>query len=228
MQVHYNLLAGDDARRVRGPAAAGAARRPTSPRSTRCCCPRRWSCRAGPATTTPPLCDRATALADVKARFGERAGSTADFLYFLCGGGPVAGNTQSCTRTMLDARDDLRRRRPHAPARPLHHGSRSTRAPPRARTVLDIPVWNFDDQGAKPIDPVRLDAGDQVKVTCRHVQWLRDELPVVRGPGGALRRVGRGHHRRDVPRHAAAHPPLTAPRRSGPHLSGWVPAAPSA
>jgi hypothetical protein len=52
---------------------------------------------------------------------------------------------------------------------------------PQARTILDIPVWNFDDQGARPIDPVALEAGDQVTVTCRHVQWLRDELPAFEG-----------------------------------------------
>ena len=29
--------------------------------------------------------------------------------------------------------------------------------------------------------PYRLRAGDTVKVTCRHVQWLRDELPAFEG-----------------------------------------------
>ena len=35
--------------------------------------------------------------------------------------------------------------------------------------------------GAKPIKPVHLDPYDTVKVTCRHVQWLRDELPAFEG-----------------------------------------------
>ena len=26
---------------------------------------------------------------------------------------------------------------------------------PQARTILDIPVWDFDDQGSRPIDPIR-------------------------------------------------------------------------
>ncbi len=52
---------------------------------------------------------------------------------------------------------------------------------PRARTVLDIPVWDFDNQGARPIPAVHLDAWDQVKVTCKHVQWLRDRLPAFEG-----------------------------------------------
>ena len=52
---------------------------------------------------------------------------------------------------------------------------------PEAKTILDIPVWDFDNQGAKPIQPVHLDPADTVKVTCRHVQWLRDELPAFEG-----------------------------------------------
>jgi hypothetical protein len=52
---------------------------------------------------------------------------------------------------------------------------------PRAQTVLDIPVWDFDNQGSKPIKPVTLKVGDTVKVTCKHVQWLRDKLPAFAG-----------------------------------------------
>jgi hypothetical protein len=52
---------------------------------------------------------------------------------------------------------------------------------PGARTVLDIPVWDFDNQGAKPVTRVRLHRGDDVRVTCRHDQSLRDRLPAFRG-----------------------------------------------
>jgi protein involved in polysaccharide export with SLBB domain len=31
------------------------------------------------------------------------------------------------------------------------------------------------------VQPYRLRAGDTVKVTCRHVQWLRDRLPAFEG-----------------------------------------------
>ena len=51
----------------------------------------------------------------------------------------------------------------------------------RAETILDIPVWDFDNQAAKPVPPYRLRVGDTVKVTCRHVQWLRDQLPAFEG-----------------------------------------------
>ena len=29
---------------------------------------------------------------------------------------------------------------------------------PRAKTVLDIPIWDFDNQGSKPVKPVHLDS----------------------------------------------------------------------
>ena len=51
----------------------------------------------------------------------------------------------------------------------------------RARTILDIPVWDFDNQGTKPIEPLHLDPFDKVKVTCVHQQWLRDRLPAFQG-----------------------------------------------
>ena len=46
-----------------------------------------------------------------------------------------------------------------------------------ARTILDIPVWNFDDQRSTPTPPIHLARGDTVKVTCTHSQELRDLLP---------------------------------------------------
>jgi hypothetical protein len=52
---------------------------------------------------------------------------------------------------------------------------------PRARTILDIPMWDFDNQGSRPTPPIRLQRGDTVKVTCTHSQDLRDRLPAFAG-----------------------------------------------
>jgi hypothetical protein len=50
------------------------------------------------------------------------------------------------------------------------------------RTVLDIPVWNFDDQGSRAVTPAaKVDTGDTVTVTCTHDQGLRDRLPAFEG-----------------------------------------------
>jgi hypothetical protein len=52
----------------------------------------------------------------------------------------------------------------------------------RPRTLLHIPVWDFDDQGARPLDPpVDLDAGDTLRITCTHDATLRARLPALDG-----------------------------------------------
>ena len=51
-----------------------------------------------------------------------------------------------------------------------------------ARTLLDVPVWDFDDQGTRPLDrPARIRPGDRLRVTCTHDQELRDRLPSFEG-----------------------------------------------
>jgi hypothetical protein len=179
MQVHYNLLAGDapdvSATQLR---LARPGARLTGLGTMLLPAPVELPCR--PGHDSAPLCDRDAALADVKQRFGDRAGATADLLHFLCGTRPRPGNTQSCTRTLSEPMTI------HGVAGHMHLLGRSIRievnpGTDRARTVLDVPVWDFDNQGAVPIDPVRLDTWDTVKVTCRHVQWLRDKLPAFEG-----------------------------------------------
>ena len=178
MQVHYNLLAGTDedvsATQLR---LAPIDRRLTELRTMLLPAPVELPCR--PAHDQGALCDRDAAVADVQERFG-RAGGAADGLYFLCGGGPRPGNVQSCTRTVSEPATV------RGVAGHMHLLGRSIKVEvnpgtDRARTILDIPVWDFDNQGAKPVKPYRLAAGDTVRVTCRHVQWLRDELPAFEG-----------------------------------------------
>jgi len=178
MQVHYNLLAGREpdtsAARLRiMPASAHL-----EPLETMLLpAPVELPCRKG--HTANPLCDREKALADVRARFGAGPGSMADILHFLCG--PIkAGGTQTCDVPIREATTV------HAVAGHMHLLGRSisiTANPgtDREQVLLDIPVWDFDNQGAKPIDPVHLVPGDTVRVTCHHVQWLRDQLPSFKG-----------------------------------------------
>jgi hypothetical protein len=179
MQVHYNLLEGAaedvSATQLR---LAPASAKLTSLHTMLLPAPVELPCR--PGHTGSSLCERDAALVDVKERFGGRAGATADLLYFLCGGAPKPGQVQSCTRTLSEPMTIM------GVAGHMHLLGRSIRievnpGTDRARTVLDIPVWDFDDQGSRPIDPVALQPFDTVKVTCRHVQWLRDELPSFEG-----------------------------------------------
>jgi hypothetical protein len=172
MQVHYNLLGGSE------PDTSAAEIRLTTNPATKALetrllpAPVELPCRPG---NGGDLCDREKALADVKARFGDGPGSIANGLHLLCGGGP-AGPTQSCTREVTTP-ETIRGVAGH-----MHLLGRSIRievnpGTPRARTILDIPVWDFDNQGSRPTPPIHLERGDTIKVTCTHSQDLRDKLP---------------------------------------------------
>ncbi len=178
MQVHYNLLAGREPDR----SAAELRLMPASPKITPLVtqlfpAPVELPCR--PEHADGPLCSRAASIADVKARFGDGPGSTADLLHFICG--PIRpGPVQSCTRPVNEA-ETIRGVAGH-----MHLLGRSIRidvnpGKPDAKTILDLPIWDFDNQGSKPITPVHLKAGDTVRVTCRHTQELRDKLPAFHG-----------------------------------------------
>ncbi len=178
MQVHYNLLAGPrpDVSSAQLRLAPGTAK--LAPLETMLLpAPVELPCR--PGHDQSPLCDRTTAVADVQQRFGSDIGQTANYLHLLCGRGRV-GAVQTCDREV------------HSPvtiraaAGHMHLLGRSIKievdpGTRKARTVLDIPVWDFDNQGAKPVRPIALKAGDTVRVTCRHDQSLRDLLPSFKG-----------------------------------------------
>lgn len=178
MQVHYNLLAGQQPDTSAAQLRLAPGKRDYQALSTMLLpAPVELPCR--PKHSDGELCDRDAALADVKERFGAE-GNTADLLYFLCGGEPRAGEVQSCVRTLGEPITI------HGVAGHMHLLGRSLKievnpGTPEARTILDIPVWDFDDQGSRPIDPIHLEPFEQVKVTCRHVQWLRDRLPAFEG-----------------------------------------------
>ena len=172
MQVHYNLLAGGE------PDTSAAELRLTSDPATRALqtqllpAPVELPCRSGKGGS---LCNRDAALADVRARFGDGPGSTATGLHLLCGGGP-AGPTQSCAREITEP-ETIRGVAGH-----MHLLGRTITievnpGTSRARRILDIPVWDFDNQGSRPTAPIHLRRGDTVKVTCTHSQALRDRLP---------------------------------------------------
>ncbi|MBI2244448.1 MAG: hypothetical protein HYU55_11080 [Nocardioides sp.] len=174
MQVHYNLLQGA------APDTSGtrlrwmpASRDLTALHTYLTPAPVEMPCR--PDHDDSPLCDRDAAVADVLARFGA-AGNTNSLLHLLCGTEARASRTASCTRFVDRPMTVL------GVAGHMHMLGRSLRIEvnpdtPEARTVLDIPIWDFDDQQVHPIRPVHLDPGDTVRITCRHVQWLRDVLP---------------------------------------------------
>jgi len=184
MQVHYNLLAtggkpaGTDRSGIRLRFMDGKiGLRPLQ--TTLLPAPVELPCAAGESGA---LCDRQLAVLDVMHRFGYSAGSIVAGLNLLCNDGktPVATATQHCERA-VQAPGTV-----YAVAGHMHLLGRSITVElnpgtPRARKLLDVPVYNFHDQGARALArPVRVKPGDTYRVTCTHDATLRRQLPELR------------------------------------------------
>lgn len=178
IQVHYNLLAGTGSDRstvrLRVSEAEGSTKKALQ--TMLLPAPVELPCRGN---RTKGLCNRTVAVADLKRRFAEDP-ATADLLHLLCG--PLEpGPVQSCTRPI---REEATIR---AVAGHLHLLGRAitvdvNKGTPQAERVLDIPTWNFDDQGSIPLkEPLDVGPGDSITVTCTHDQSLRDLLPAFTG-----------------------------------------------
>lgn len=177
MQIHYNLVngTGADQSAVKLRLATDNGRYKAL-RTMLMPAPVELPCRDG---THGGLCYRDMSLSETKARFGV-VGATGDLLHLLCG--PIAaGPTQSCTRQV---------RAPmvvRAAAGHMHLLGRSItvtadKGTATEQTVLDIPSWDFDNQGSIPLaKPIELTTKDTLTVTCTHDQSLRDVLPAFQG-----------------------------------------------
>jgi hypothetical protein len=183
MQVHYNLLAVDektgdtDQSSIRLRVADGSG--PMTPLATlQVPAPIELPCTA---QENGPLCDRDAAIEDVTRRFGEDVGSTAAELVKWCSKGkPLPGPTQHCD-IPLEADTTI-----HATAGHMHLLGRSIKmelnpGTAGAKTLLDVPQYNFDDQAIRPLaSPVEVKKGDIVRVTCTHDAGLRKMLPQLK------------------------------------------------
>jgi hypothetical protein len=180
MQVHYNLLATNgragstDRSSIRLRLADGSG--PMTPLITfQLPAPVELPCTA---QESGRLCDRSAAIVDVARRFGADIGDMADELIRACGNGrPEPGSTQHCDHRAPAAGTI------YAVAGHMHLLGRSLRidinpGTAAARTVLDIPRYNFDDQAIRPLPaPVKIKQGDVIRVTCTHDAGLRSKLP---------------------------------------------------
>src|SRR2546430_3824249 len=185
MQVHYNLLAtkgkagATDQSGIRLRLANPAAG--VQPLDTQLLpAPVEVPCAAD---ESGPLCDRTAAVADVTHRFADEIGGPAASPKQRCNHdpAPVAGATHH--------RDHQARKAGtvYALAGHMHLLGRSIKVElnpgtPTAQTLLDIPIYNFDDQGMRPLaKPVTVKPGDTYRVTCTHDVSLRKQLPQLHG-----------------------------------------------
>ncbi|BBH67515.1 hypothetical protein ACTI_42000 [Actinoplanes sp. OR16] len=177
MQVHYNLLntAGSDQSGMKMRLApAGAGLKPLETALAQA--PIELPCEPG---GTGPLCDREAAVADVGQRFGPESAELVSQLNQFCNAGkkPKAGPTQHCDQPVGQAGTI------YMAAGHMHLLGRSIKVElnpgtPEARTVLDVPAYDFDNQALVPLkEPIPVAADDVVRVTCTHDAGLRRKLP---------------------------------------------------
>jgi hypothetical protein len=182
MQVHYNLLGVDAAARPADQSGirmriADGARKPLQ--TALAMAPIELPCEPG---GSGPLCDRAAAVADVAKRFGEDSAGTVEGLNQMCNGGaaPAPGDTQHCDQPIREPGTI------YLAAGHMHLLGRSIKVElnpgtAKARTVLDVPQYDFDDQALVPLpEPIAVGAGDTIRVTCTHDATLRKQLPQLR------------------------------------------------
>jgi hypothetical protein len=184
MQVHYNLLGVTD--------GAGASdrsgiqmriadgRAPLRPLETALvAAPIELPCEPG---ATGPLCERDAAVADVAKRFGADSVEMVAGLNQMCnrGAAPAPGTTQHCDHPVTEPGTI------YLAAGHMHLLGRAIKVElnpgtPKARTVIDVPRYDFDNQALVPLpEPIAVGAGDTVRVTCTHDATLRRQLPQLR------------------------------------------------
>ena len=181
MQVHYNLLVGD--RPVRN-----SLRLRLVPLSTPLqplhldlmLAPPNIPCPSG---VTGPLCNRVASLADEGSRFGQTAVDEVNGIEGLCGedpSDPPVGDTATCLSGISQSGYIVRvQAHMHllgeAFSMVLNPGT------PEARTVLHVPDYDFHDQRSYNLStPIRVTAGESVRVTCTYDPTLAEELPILR------------------------------------------------
>ena len=169
MQVHYNLLNGrapDRSQAILTVAPASARLEPM--RTMLLPAPVELACAQG---EQGPLCSRNEALQELTRKYGPEAGFVPAGLLILCRGNaanPRPGAVSTCDRRLTQATTI------HVAAGHMHLLGASIKlelnpGTPRARVLLDIPRWSFHWQNAYTLRrAVEAQAGDVVRVTCRH------------------------------------------------------------
>jgi hypothetical protein len=181
MQVHYNLLEGDNPERPRLVLRTVPANANLTPLHLDLLpAPPDIPCPAG---ITGPLCNRAASLVDVGQRFGQSAVEFDNFLERFCRGAssavdPPGGATTSCTWPAPTG--TIVRLTAHMHL--LGQGMKFVLDPgtPNAKTLLNITNYNFDYQRSYEITPITTKRGDTIQVTCTYNPALRQELPQLR------------------------------------------------
>lgn len=183
LQVHYNLLAAGDRAvkrdqsriRIKAIPARGANVKELStelfPAPVELACPK---------GVQGPLCDRRQSLIDLAARTSPASALESAGINIICGQDPfkpIASQTSTCVKVATSDYTII------AAAAHMHLLGRSLKmilnpGEPTERLILDSQSYNFDDQSATLLKtPIKVVAGDKIKVECTFDPTLRQSLP---------------------------------------------------
>jgi len=179
-QVHYNLLVGDK------PVTNGLMLH-TVPKSTPLLpmqsqyliAPPNIPCPAG---VTGPLCNYQASLNYLNQRFGSGGVLMAKGIDLICGensDAPPVGDTATCT-WRVGSSGYIDRIQPHMHLLGVKFTMVLNPGTPQARTILNVPNYNFDYQKAYNVAPIPVSRGEQIQINCSYNPELAQELPVLR------------------------------------------------
>ena len=179
-QVHYNLLVGDK------PVTNGLVLHtvpmatPLLPmQSQYLIAPPNIPCPAG---VTGQLCNYQASLNYLNQRFGSDGVVMAKGIDQVCGenpDNPPVGDTATCT-WRVGSNGYIDRIQPHMHL--LGTGFTMVLNPgtPQAKTILNVPNYNFDYQKAYNVAPIPVSRGEQIQINCSYNPKLAQELPILR------------------------------------------------
>lgn len=181
MQVHYNLLVGDKPVKNSLVLHTVPATTPLRPLTLDLMpAPPDVPCPAG---VTGSLCNRAASLANLGHRFGQGAVDFVNALEAVCGRNPAdppVGDSTSCSWPVY-RRGYIVRVGAHMHLLGVTFKMVLDPGTPEARTILDVPDYNFHYQRAYNLKtPVAVSPGDEVQVTCTYDPALAQQLPILR------------------------------------------------
>jgi len=179
-QVHYNLLVGDK------PVTNGLMLH-TVPMSTPLLpmqsqyliAPPNIPC---PATVTGPLCNYQASLNYLNQRFGSGGVEMAKGIDQVCGENPEdpsVGDTATCT-WRVGSNGYIDRIQPHMHLLGVGFTMVLNPGTPQAKTILNVPNYNFHYQKAYNVAPIPVRGGEQIQINCSYDPELAQELPILR------------------------------------------------
>ncbi len=179
-QVHYNLLVGDK------PVTNGLVLHtvPTSTpllpmQSQYLVAPPNIPCPAG---VTGPLCNYQASLNYLNQRFGSGGVEMAKGIDQVCGENPDAppiGDTATCT-WRVGSNGYIDRIQPHMHLLGVGFTMVLNPGTPQAKTILNVPNYNFDYQKAYNVAPIPVSRGEQIQINCTYNPREAQELPILR------------------------------------------------